>query len=402
MDSDVYKWLEASARSGLQPRSGTGDMANHGIALVERRRADGYLNSYWQVVEPDTLGRPGPRPRTVLRRPSDPGGGGLSPRHRRPAAAGCGAALRRLHRLGLRPGKREGTPGHPEIELALVELYRETGERRYLDLAVYFVGQRGQGTCSTTASAERLPSGSRPGARGATVEGHAVRQLYLTAGVADLYLETGEEALLDALMRQWHDMAGRNLHHRRAGRTTGRSVRRRLRIAQRPRYCETCAQIAGIMWNWRMLLVTGERRYADLLERSLYNGFLSGVSLDGRRYFYVNPLLSRYRAAAPHTHLAPNGTAAPAPAQRDAPAGIAPALPCHRRRRRHPGPPVRPRHDPQHGGRCHGSSAYGERLPLGGHSQADAGRSGAWTLRLRVPAWAGVGSHRQWRGRIPR
>jgi DUF1680 family protein len=122
-----------------------------------------------------------------------------------------------------------------------------------------------------------------------------VRQLYLTAGVADLYLETGEEALLDSLLRQWHDMVAHKLFitgglgSQHAGEAFGEPYE----LPNERCYCETCAQIASIMWNWRMLLISGEGRYADLIERTLYNGFLSGVSLDGHRYFYVNPLQSR-------------------------------------------------------------------------------------------------------------
>ena len=180
--------------------------------------------------------------------------------------------------------------------MALVELYRETGEARHLKLAGYFVDQRG---------CDLLGAGRHGGAAyyqdhapvraASTVEGHAVRQLYLTAGVTDLYLETGEQALLDAILRQWHDMVSHKLFitggvgSQHAGEAFGEPYE----LPNDRCYCETCAQIASMMWNWRMLLATGEARYADLFERTLYNGFLSGVSLDGRRYFYVNPLLSR-------------------------------------------------------------------------------------------------------------
>jgi hypothetical protein len=126
------------------------------------------------------------------------------------------------------------------------------------------------------------------------VEGHAVRALYLAAGVADLYLETGEPALLEALERQWRDLVSRKLY------LTGGAGSRHLAEAfgqpyELPNalaYGETCAAIGSLMWNWRMLLATGQSRFADLIERTLYNAVLSGVSLDGRRYFYVNPLAS--------------------------------------------------------------------------------------------------------------
>ncbi|MBX2999613.1 MAG: glycoside hydrolase family 127 protein [Caldilineaceae bacterium] len=299
MDSDVYKWLEAIGYElAWNPDPELVEMADHAIKLVEGAQGeDGYLNSYWDVVEPD-------------RRWADLDHGHelYCAGHLFQAAVAYYRATgdRRLLDVSCRfadyidsvfgPGKRIGTPGHPEVEMALVELFRETGERRYLDLALYFVDQRGHGLLQHS----RFGGGAYyqdhiPVREASTVEGHAVRQLYLTTGVADLYLETGEGALLDALMRQWRNMTSRKLFitgglgSQHAGEAFGEPYE----LPNERCYCETCAQIASIMWNWRMLLITGERRFADLLERTLYNGFLSGVSLDGRCYFYVNPLMSR-------------------------------------------------------------------------------------------------------------
>ena len=136
------------------------------------------------------------------------------------------------------------------------------------------------------------------------VEGHAVRQLYLTAGVTDLYLETGEQALFDALMRQWLDFTAHKMHITggAGARHQGEAFGEMYELPNDRCYCETCAQIASIHWNWRLLLATGDARYAELMERTLYNGFLSGVSLDGSRYFYVNPLLSRGGIERPEWH----------------------------------------------------------------------------------------------------
>ena len=158
------------------------------------------------------------------------------------------------------------------------------------------------------------------------VEGHAVRQLYLTAGVTDLYLETGEQALWDALMRQWTDFTARKMHVTggAGARHEGEAFGEAYELPNDRCYCETCAQIASIHWNWRLLLATGDARYADLMERTLYNGFLSGVSLDGSRYFYVNPLLqSRRHRASGMARLRL------LPAQRHAPAGVAAPLLRH-------------------------------------------------------------------------
>ncbi|HEU5483428.1 MAG TPA: beta-L-arabinofuranosidase domain-containing protein, partial [Microlunatus sp.] len=127
------------------------------------------------------------------------------------------------------------------------------------------------------------------------VVGHSVRQLYLLAGVADLAAETGEADLRDAAIRLWAEGTARKTyltggvgaHHR------DEAYGDPYELPNERSYCETCAAIASIMFSWRMLILTGESRYADLLERTLYNGFLAGISLDGERYIYANPLQVR-------------------------------------------------------------------------------------------------------------
>ena len=309
MDSDVYKWLEAVAYDlAAAPDPELEQMAATAIDLAAAAQMpDGYLNSYWQVVEPE-------------RRWAD-----LDHGHELYCAGHLIQAAVAYHRatgdtrllhvaqrfadhidIVFGPGKTQGTPGHPEIETALVELYRETRERRYLDLAAYFLGQRGQGklrgihrNVGPEYHQDRVSIRDTD-----VVEGHAVRQLYLTAGVTDLYLETGEQALLDALLRQWHDFTSHKLHVTggAGARHQGEAFGEPYELPNGRAYCETCAQIASIMWNWLLLLATGDGRFADLLEHTLYNGFLSGVSLDGSRYFYVNPLLSRGGIERPEWH----------------------------------------------------------------------------------------------------
>lgn len=298
MDSDVYKWLEAVAYElAKEPDAELQAMADSAVELVAAAQGpDGYLNSYWQVVEPD-------------RRWQD-----LSHGHelyclghliQAAVAFHRGTGDARLLDVSGRfadyvdsvfgPGKRPGTPGHPEVEMALVELYRETRERRYLDLARFFVDQRGHGILGNSRFGGSAYFQDRVPVREAdAVEGHAVRALYLTSGVADLYLETGEEALLAALQRQWTDMTTRKMYVTGGvgSRHQGEAFGEPYELPNERAYCETCAAIASIMWSWRMLLATGEGRFADVLERALYNAVLSGISLDGQRYFYVNPLLS--------------------------------------------------------------------------------------------------------------
>jgi DUF1680 family protein len=192
------------------------------------------------------------------------------------------------------PGRRVATPGHPEIEMALVELYRETGQGRYLELAGTFLDQRGHGLLTGRFTLAHYQD-HVPVRQATTVAGHAVRQLYLLAGVTDVYLETGERALFEAAARQWQDVTSGKLYITGGlgSRYEGEAFGEPYELPNDRSYCETCAAIASILWNWRMLLATGEARFADTIERALFNGFLSGVSLDGRRFFYVNPLLSR-------------------------------------------------------------------------------------------------------------
>ena len=299
MDSDIYKWLEAvSYELDNCPDPELEAMANQAIDLLAAaQQEDGYLNSYFQVVE------------------SEKKWAELAMGHELYCAGHLFEAAVAHHRatgqtklldIACRfadhidsifgPDKGDAVPGHPEIELALVELFRETGEQRYLDLAGFFIDQRGQGKMKGKTPFEAGYHQDRVPVREATVvEGHAVRQLYLAAGIADVYLETGEQALLDVSHRLWRDMTAHKMHLTGGfgARHRGESFGDAYELPSDRCYCETCAAIAAMMWNWRMLLITGEARYADLLERSLYNSFLSGISLDGQRYFYVNPLLSR-------------------------------------------------------------------------------------------------------------
>ena len=164
-----------------------------------------------------------------------------------------------------------------------------------------------------------------------SIVGHAVRALYLAAGVTDIYAETGDEALLASMLRQWDDLTATKTYLTGGvgSRHYDEAIGDPYELPPDRAYCETCAAIASIMWNWRMLLVTGESRFADLLERTLYNGFLSGLSLDGESFFYVEPAAVAQRRATPP--LEPRRVL---PAQRDAAARVAAPLPRRPRRRR--------------------------------------------------------------------
>lgn len=300
MDSDIYKWLEAAAYElNRKPDNELEDMVNEAIGLLEKvQQPDGYLNSYWQYEKPG-------------QRWTD-----LETGHELYCAGHLIEAGVALHRAAgeirllniskrvadiivstFGKGKLEVAGGHPEVELALVELYRETGDKRYLDMATFFIDQRGKGIIAdnqfrfgSSYFQDRVPVREAE-----EVEGHAVRQLYLASGVTDIYMETGEKELLDAMKRLWANMTGCKMYITGGfgARHEGESFGNSFELPSDRCYCETCATIAAIMWSWRMLLATGEPEYADLIERCLYNGFLSGISLDGIHYFYDNPLQSR-------------------------------------------------------------------------------------------------------------
>jgi len=189
------------------------------------------------------------------------------------------------------PRKRKSVPGHPEVEMALVELYRETGEWKYLDLARFFIDERGKGLIGgSTYHIDHKPFRELD-----EIVGHAVRSLYLNCGATDLYMETGEKNLWSALERLWTDLVAKKMYVTggAGARHEGEAFGKAYELPNEKAYAETCAAIANFMWNYRMLLASGEGRFADLMELALYNGVLPGISIDGKEYFYVNPLADR-------------------------------------------------------------------------------------------------------------
>ncbi|MCC7360354.1 MAG: glycoside hydrolase family 127 protein [Anaerolineales bacterium] len=299
LDSDLYKWLEAvSYALAAGPDPELQALADRTIGLLAAaQQGDGYLNAYWQVA------KPGQRWTDL-----DHGHEMYCAGHLFQAAVAHHRATGRPDLLTLAckfadhidatfgPGKRQGACGHPEVELALVELYRETGERRYLALAAYLLDWRGHRHFRAFGSfGPEYYQDHAPVRDFSEVVGHVVRQFYLDVGVVDLYLETGEPALLAAAQRRWHDATAHKMHVTGGfgARYEGEAFGLPYELPSDRTYCETCAAIGGMMLNWRLLLATGEARYAELFERGLYNGFLAGPALDGRSYFYVNPLQSR-------------------------------------------------------------------------------------------------------------
>lgn len=177
-------------------------------------------------------------------------------------------------------------PGHQEIELALVKLYRVTGNERYLQLAKYFLDIREGGEVYNQAH--------KPVVEQAEIIGHAVRATYMYCGMADVAALTGEKAYQDAIRRIWNDMI-RGKYYITGGigsDASNEGFGPAYHLPNETAYCETCASIGNVLWNYRMFLMDADARYLDVAERTLYNALLSGVSLSGDRFFYPNPLES--------------------------------------------------------------------------------------------------------------
>ncbi len=192
------------------------------------------------------------------------------------------------------PQKRPALTGHPELEMAMVELYRTTGERKYLDFAGYLLsGVERERLGLRDRMIEYMFSGS-PFTSRTQFEGHAVRAMYAASGATDYHLETGDPAYWTTLEKLWQDMFRHKLYLTGGvgSRAAGEAFGEPYELPNSQAYTESCAAIANMMWNWRMLAASGDARYVDVIERALYNGINSGMSLDGTLYCYRNPLES--------------------------------------------------------------------------------------------------------------
>jgi uncharacterized protein len=296
MDSDIYKTLEAIGwELGSDALPALRDFADSAIDLIERAQLpDGYLNSYVQASGERRYSR-------------------LATSHEMYCAGHFIQAAIALHRGAGDPralaiatrladhlvrefaGAANGLDGHPIIETALAELYRETGEAAYLDLARQFVDQRGYGLAGDSGMGRRYLQDHLPVRESDTEVGHVVRALYLEAGVTDVAVEAGDAELLAASARRWSDMVAAKtyLTGGNGSRHDDEGFGDRFELPPDRAYNETCAAIASFHWSWRLLLATGEAKYADHMERILYNGFAGAIAATGMRFFYVNPLQRR-------------------------------------------------------------------------------------------------------------
>jgi uncharacterized protein len=311
-DSEIYKLLEAMAWE--VGRTGDPELASRLLALTARIAAaqepDGYLNTMF--------GRPGQgerwsdlewghelycaghliqagvaRARTVDDWSADP----LVRVVLRVADHVCGV---------FGPDGDQRVCGHPEIEVALVELFRVTGERRYLDQARRFVDRRGHGVLADIEFGRAYFQDDQPVRDATVLRGHAVRALYLASGAADLAVEDDDQELLDAVTRQVRTTlarrtyltGGMGAHHE------GESFGQDWELPPDRSYSETCAGIASVMTNHRLLLQTADPRHADAVERTLFNVLAASPSAEGTAFFYTNPLQQRLPGDVPDPDVA--------------------------------------------------------------------------------------------------
>lgn len=305
-DSDVYKVLESAAFALAQQRDPELEKkVDEMIAIVAKaQEPDGYLNSYYQLMAPDRKWT------------------NLADNHEIYCAGHLiEAAVAHFQATGKRtllnvaikkadlmakmfgdgPGQRMGYPGHPEAELALIKLWRATGNKEYYRLAAFFLDNRGK---KFFAEERRVPKDRFDGTywlddmplrEHREIKGHAVRAAYLLAGATDYANITGDAPMVSMLDRVWRNTVEKRVFVTGglgpSGSNEGFTVD--YDLPTHSAYQETCASVAMAMWGHRMGLLHGDSRYWDAAERALYNGFLAGVSLKGDTFFYVNPLASR-------------------------------------------------------------------------------------------------------------
>ena len=189
--------------------------------------------------------------------------------------------------IGDAPGKEAKVPGHQIAEMALAKLYLATGEKRYLDLAKFFLDKRGR-----TAGMDPYYQSHLPVLEQDEAVGHAVRAMYMYSGMADVAALTGDTGYIEAIGRIWDNVTRKKLYITGGvgALHEGEAFGPNYHLPNLTAYCETCAAIGNVYWNHRLFLLHGDAKYYDVLERTLYNGLISGVSLDGGTFFYPNPL----------------------------------------------------------------------------------------------------------------
>jgi DUF1680 family protein len=297
-DSDIYKWIDAvgwALQSDSLPelRRKTDSMIREVVAVQE---PSGYLNTYYQ----------GDRVSLRMSQHDQEVGhemyclghmiqGSIAYYRATGDTTLMDAGQRMvdnfvLPNYGPGPNQKPIISGHPEIEMALIELYRTTGKRQYVELAGYIL--RGDDRWKIEPQRIVYMFCGIPFTERTKLEGHAVRAMYACCGATDYYLETGDQAYWKTLNVLWEDLTRRQMYVTGGvgARSAGESFGDAYELPNAQAYGESCAAIGNMMWNWRMLAASGEAKFTDVVERALYNGINSGMSLDGTTYCYRNPL----------------------------------------------------------------------------------------------------------------
>src|SRR5256885_4552654 len=297
-DSDIYKWIDAvgwALQSDSLPelRRKTDSMIREVVAIQE---PSGYLNTYYQ----------GDRVALRMSQHDQEVGHemyclghmiqGAIAYYRATGDTTLMDAGQRmvdnfvLPNYGPGPNQKPIISGHPEIEMALIELYRTTGKKQYVELAGYIL--HGDARANLTRRTIVYTFCGIPFTDRTKLEGHAVRAMYACCGATDYYLETGDPAYWKALNILWEDLTRRQMYITGGvgARSEGEAFGNAYELPNAQAYGESCAAIGNMMWNWRMLAASGEAKFADVIERALYNGINSGMSPGGTTYCYRNPL----------------------------------------------------------------------------------------------------------------
>lgn len=300
-DSDVYKAMEGIAYSlANNPNSEREALLDKWIAYISKaQQPDGYLNTFY------TLNHPGDRWTDMEKHEMYCGGHMIEAAVAHHKATGKTTFLNVATNFAdylcntFGPGKKHWVPGHEEIELALVKLYHETGEKKYLDLSHWLLEERGRGYGKGAIwdNKDWGPAYCQddvPVSEISDIKGHAVRAMYLFSGMADVAAEKDLPEYVAALERVWDDVVKRNMYITGGIGSSGSNegFSKDYDLPNKEAYCETCASIGMVLWNSRMNLFSQDAKYIDVMERSMYNGVLAGISLDGDLFFYVNPLES--------------------------------------------------------------------------------------------------------------
>ena len=325
-DTDLYKWLESVAYTIAGGKGAQFEpLADEVIELVGRaQEPDGYLNTYFTVNAPERKWK-----NLIEGHELYTAGHMIEAAVAYYHATGKTAFLEIAKKnadligkvFGRGEGQRRGYPGHQEIELALVKLYRVTGEQKYLDTAKYFIEERGtQPNYLAEELRERggfeffpdlqdydlaYSQADIPPVEQTKAQGHSVRDMYMCAAMADLAGECEDERLLSACKAIWENMTLRQMYITGGIGTSG--FRERFTtdydLPNATNYSETCASIGLMMFGQRLSAVTGEAGYYDSVERALYNTVLAGINIEGDRYFYVNPLEVVPEFCTQHTYM---------------------------------------------------------------------------------------------------